>query len=125
MAHDHDHEHSTTAAHGHSHEAKHAAVTTDGRPDTLVLDIGGDIGALSITTEADRDELEIEISPVGADPRIRTHNVVHPRQVGPKTIYAAVFPSVAEGDYTVWHDESTPAGTVTIRGGHVTEYRLR
>lgn len=113
-----------THTHDHDHEATHVAVERDGRSDTLVLDIGGDIGALGITTGADRNELEVEISPLGADPNVRTHNVVHPRQVGAKTIYAAVFPSVAAGEYTVWHDESTPAGTVSIRGGHVTEYQL-
>ncbi|HEX3784582.1 MAG TPA: hypothetical protein VHX38_33395 [Pseudonocardiaceae bacterium] len=120
---DHDHEHSSAGAHRHPPGPRHAA-PEDGRSDTLVLDIGGDIGALSITTGADRNELEIEISPVGADPKIRTHNVVHARQVGSAVVYAAVFPSVKAGDYTVWHDESTPAGRVTILGGHVTEYRL-
>lgn len=121
MKHTHDHDHSAA---GHRHETEHVAEPADGGSDTLVLDIGGDIGALSITTEADRNELEIEISPVGVDSTMRTHNVVHPRQVGTKTIYAAVFPSVLAGDYTVWHDESTSAGTVTIKGGHVTEFRL-
>jgi hypothetical protein len=93
--------------------------------DTLILDIGGSIGALSIVTGADREELEVEISPIGADPRHhRTHNVVRARRVGANTIYAALFPSVPAGEYVVWHDESTPAGTVTITGGEVAEYRL-
>jgi hypothetical protein len=94
------------------------------RSDTLLLDIGGDIGALTIITEPDREELEIEISPVGADPAIRTHNVVHARKVGANTVFAAVFPSVEAGEYTIWRDEATPAATVRIRGGEVTEYRL-
>jgi hypothetical protein len=93
--------------------------------DTLVLDIGGDIGALTIHTGPDRDETEIEISPVGADPAAhRTHNVVHVRQVGARTFHAAVFPSVPAGEYTVWRDADTAAGAVTIHGGQVTEYRL-
>jgi hypothetical protein len=93
--------------------------------DTLILNIGGSIGALSIVTGSDREELEVEISPVGADPnQHRTHNVVRARRVGAHVIYAAVFPSVPEGDYVVWHDESTPAGTVTVNGGEVAEYRL-
>lgn len=92
--------------------------------DTLVLDIGGTIGALNIVTGADRDELEVEISPVGADAGHRTHNVVQARRVGASVIYAALFPSVPAGEYVVWHDESSPAGTVSVRGGEVSEYRL-
>ena len=94
------------------------------RSDTLLLDIGGDIGALTIFTGPDRDELEIEISPVGTNPDHRTHNVVHARQIGEKTVYAAVFPNVPAGDYTIWHDAATPDGTVVIHGGKVTDYKL-
>lgn len=93
--------------------------------DTLILDIGGSIGALSIVTGSDREELEVEISPVGADPnQHRTHNVVQARRIGANTMYAALFPRVPAGDYVVWHDETTPAGTVTVTGGEVAEYRL-
>ena len=93
--------------------------------DTLVLDIGGTIGALNIVTGADRNELEVEISPVGADTGShRTHNVVRARRVGSRIVYAALFPSVPEGEYVVWHDDTTPAGTVSIRGGQVSEYQL-
>ena len=37
--------------------------------------------------------------------------------------YAAVYPGLAVGAYTVWRDHDTPAGTVTIDGGRVTRYR--
>jgi hypothetical protein len=107
-----------TTEHPHDHRPRQAGA------DTLLLDIGGDIGALSIVTDADRDELEVEISPVGADPAPRTHNVVRARRVGANTIYAAVFPSVPAGEYTVWRNDSTPAGTVVVRGGAVSDYRL-
>jgi hypothetical protein len=94
--------------------------------DSLVLDIGGDIGALLIHTGADRAENEIEISPGRPDPgSSRTHNVVHARHSRHgATTYSAVFPQLASGDYTVWRDRATPHGTVTIHGGQITEYRL-
>jgi hypothetical protein len=80
-------------------------------------------GALNIVTGADRDELEIEISPVGTDGP-RTRGVVAARRVGPKIVYAALFTGVPAGQYIVWHDESTPAGTVVVSGGEVVEYQL-
>lgn len=107
--------------HDHDHDHRDERVV---RSDTVLLDIGGDIGALTIVTRADREEREIEISPVGTDPAHRTHNVVHARHVGARTIYAAVFPSVPAGEYTVWRDESTPDGTVVVRGGKVCDYHL-
>lgn len=92
--------------------------------DSLVLDIGGDIGALLIHAGADLDEREIEISP-GADlDAPRSHNQVHARRNHDLTAYTAVFPSVPAGDYTVWHHDGTPHAKITIRGGEVTEHRM-
>jgi hypothetical protein len=39
------------------------------------------------------------------------------------TAYAAVYPSLAAGQYTIWRDEHSPAATATITGGQVTSYR--
>jgi hypothetical protein len=90
--------------------------------DSLVLDIGGDIGALVIHTGPELDEAEIEISP-GRDATVRrSHNQVHARRSGQGTTYSAVFPSVPAGEYTVWHHDGTPQGWVAIRGGQVTEH---
>jgi hypothetical protein len=36
--------------------------------------------------------------------------------------YAAVYPDLAAGDYTIWRDVTTVLGVVTIEGGHVTSY---
>lgn len=85
--------------------------------DSLVLDIGSDIGALVINAGAEASETEIEISP-GTDPAVpRSHNVVHARQGRHGTRYSAVFPSIPAGRYTVWHSSGTPHAVVTIRGG--------
>ena len=101
---------------GHAHQ--HAAAT-----DNLLLDIGGDTGALIIHTAAHRDQAEIEISAAGSG-RARTHNVVRRRQASAGVTYAAVFPDVPAGDYVVWLDADTPAGTVTVQGGAVASFRL-
>lgn len=91
--------------------------------DHLILDIGGDIGALTIYAPPGSTGREIEISPAG-EPAHRTHNVVRPRHTGQEISYAAVFPSLTAGSYLVWADDTSPAGTVTIRGGQVARFRL-
>jgi hypothetical protein len=91
--------------------------------DSLVLDIGGTIGALLIHTGAELAEQEIEISPAGRQ-EPREHNVVHARRDRCRTAYTAVFPSVPAGDYTVWRGDGSPHSVVTIQGGGVTELHL-
>lgn len=94
------------------------------RQSAVVLDIGGDIGALILHTGAEDDNAEIEISP-GTDPAApRSHNQVHPRRAPSGTVYSAVYPSLSAGDYTIWRDDSTPEATVTIHGGQITEHTL-
>jgi hypothetical protein len=91
--------------------------------DSLVLDIGADIGALIIHTGPDLGEVEIEISP-GHDPTTpRSHNVVHARHNRHGTAHAAVFPSVRAGDYTIWHPDGGAKARVTVQGGQITEHR--
>ncbi|MGH3493172.1 MAG: hypothetical protein ACRDRL_23380 [Sciscionella sp.] len=90
----------------------------------VMLDIGGDIGALVLYTDAADDDAEIEISP-GIDPQApRTHNQVHPRRSRAGTLYCAVYPSLTAGRYTLWRDAVTAEVTLTIRGGEITEHTL-
>lgn len=93
--------------------------------DSLVLDIGGDIGALVITTGPELAEEEIEISP-GIDPAThREHNVVHPRRDRDEVkAYSAVFPSVSAGEYTVWNLDGSPHAVITVHGGQVTQLSM-
>jgi hypothetical protein len=94
------------------------------RQSAVVLDIGGDVGALILYTTAEDDDAEIEISP-GTDPATpRSHNQVHPRRAPAGTVYSAVYPTLRAGDYTIWRDESTRETTVTIHGGQITEHHL-
>jgi len=88
----------------------------------VVLDVGAGIGALVLYTPADLDGREIEISAPGRPATSRTHSQVHERRAGRTVQHAAVYPSLAAGQYTIWRDATTPAGLVTIRGGDVTSY---
>ena len=128
-AHDHDHAqggphaHSHDGSHGHSHDAPHAPEQAPENVDNLILDIGADTGALIIHAAADRDQAEIEISPAGSE-QARAHNVVRRREAVSGAVYAAVFPALTAGDYVVWRDAATPAGTVVVHGGRVASFRL-
>jgi hypothetical protein len=83
----------------------------------VVLAIGGDIGALIIYTDEDRRGDEIELSPKGEARRV--HNQVHERSFNGRTVFAAVYPELRAGDYDIWKDDSTRAGSVTIVGGGI------
>ena len=94
------------------------------RQSAVVLDIGGDVGALVLHTSAEDDAAEIDISS-GTDPTApRSHNQVHPRRAPAGIIHSAVYPSLTAGEYTIWRDEHTPEATITIRGGQITEHHL-
>jgi hypothetical protein len=118
----HDHQHPPTTP--DTSQATGQDVSPDTAPgDHLVLDIGGDVGALVIYATADHDGAEIEISPASAL-GARSHNVVRTRRTQSAGRPAAVFPALPAGDYIVWRDRVTAAGTITIRGGEVTEFHL-
>ena len=91
-------------------------------PGTVVLELGADVGALVLHTPAELDGREIEISR-DADPGARrTHSQVRPRHLVGVTRYAAVYPDLPAGPYTIWADEQNPAGRVVIAGGRVTNW---
>ena len=91
-------------------------------PGSVVLDIGGDVGALIIITPARMAGEEIHVSPLH-DPAGRTHALVRERRLGGTSSHAAVYPALPAGDYTIWRDAGSPAGTVRIDGGAATSYR--
>jgi hypothetical protein len=86
-------------------------------PETVVLDIGGDIGALVIYAEAGWLGREIEVSRRGAAKRV--HVEVLERRANGRPVFAAVFPGLRAGDYDIWGSTATPSGTATIVGGAV------
>ena len=89
-------------------------------PGTVVLDLGADTGALILYTPAELDGAEIEISPDDDPGARRTHSAVRQRHLPGATTYAAVYPGVPAGQYTIWRDEHRPAATATITGGQAT-----
>jgi hypothetical protein len=86
---------------------------------TVVLDLGPGVGALILSTPPDLSGHEIEISNDGIPGARRTHSQVRERQAGGRTGYAAVYPDLAVGTYTIWRDEVTAVGTVEVTGGIV------
>jgi hypothetical protein len=90
-------------------------------PGTVVLDLGAGTGALILYTPAGLDGEEIEISRDGEV--ARTHSRVRPRHVPSGTRYAAVYPGLPAGRYTIWRDRDHPAATAAVTGGHVTTCR--
>jgi hypothetical protein len=113
----HDHHHDQGGPHAHAPEQAPENV------DNLILDIGADTGALIIHAAVDRDQAEVEISPVGSE-QARAHNIVRRREAVSGAVYAAVFPALTAGDYVVWRDAATPAGRVAVPGGRVASFRL-
>ena len=90
---------------------------------SVVLELGDGVGVLVLETTAELLGREIEISPVdGADHQHRTHSMVRERGTAAGKSYAAVYPGLAVGTYTVWLDQDTPVGTVIIDGGRVTRW---
>lgn len=88
--------------------------------ESAVLDIGQDIGALVIYTKGELCGREIEVSPKGNDAQ-RTHTAVLERRVNGRSVFAALFLALPEGDYFIWGSGSKPIGDVTVAGGAVAE----
>ncbi len=92
---------------------------------TVLLDIGGDIGALIINTGADMHHAEIEVSQTDEEHAHRMHVAVRERH-GPSGVrYAAIYPGLREGVYTVWAGNGEPADTARIVGGEVAQLDWR
>lgn len=92
---------------------------------SVVLDLGGDVGALVIYTGADLLGHEIEVSPVGTDgvpdpDAARTHAAVRLRTVRPRELYGVLIPDLSAGRYTVW-DRDVAVSIVEVVGGAVAE----
>ena len=93
-------------------------------PEPVVLDIGGEIGALIVYAGQDVIDLQVEISPTGADDE-RTHQHILERPIGPRTVYAAVFDRLTAGSYTLWTHGESRQRDVCIDGGRVAEVDWR
>jgi hypothetical protein len=110
MCHDHPHHDHHTEAHRPHHEP-------------VVLEIGGELGALVVHTDAALLHDEIEISPAGEDGR-RSHKDVLERVLGARSVYAAVFDQLPGGTYSLWHRGVVQRRGVEIVSGSIAELGL-
>ena len=93
-------------------------------PEHVVLEIGDELGAVVVYTDAELHGREIEISPRGEDGR-RSHKDVLERSRGGAPSFAAVFDRVEQGEYTLWIGGAPRARDVGVAGGAVTELDWR
>jgi hypothetical protein len=93
-------------------------------PEFVVLDIGGDVGALIVHTDAALVGTEVEISPAGDDAR-RSHKDVLERTIAGRPAYTAVFDGLREGAYTLWTGGVARARGVDVTGGAIAELDWR
>jgi hypothetical protein len=103
---------------GHRHQVPHPEASP-------VLDIGGEVGALLLTTGPERTGTEIEVRRL--DGGGHTHTAVHPRRTPAGLLHAALYPALLAGDYELLLD---PEGTdtnprITILGGVLTQHDCR
>lgn len=92
---------------------------------SVVLDIGGDVGAAIVHAPAALAGSEIEIRRGGA-PWDGTHVAVRARHIPDGELYAALFPALGYGSYEVRlrGDAKGPVASLRVEGGRVTETRL-
>jgi hypothetical protein len=90
-------------------------------PGSVILELGEHTGALLLDAPPGLAGHEIEISPSTGGPR--THSLVRERVTAAGVSYAAVYPAVPAGGYTVWREDGVAAGQVAIRGGEVSRFR--
>ncbi|HEU0212468.1 MAG TPA: hypothetical protein VFR13_00170 [Jiangellaceae bacterium] len=89
--------------------------------DSLVVDIGGDVGALIVYAPPQLVGQEIEITAVGTSSVHPLHNVVRPRRAGTRVVHAAVFPDLPAGTYHRRGNGVADVRAFTVTGGRVTE----
>lgn len=114
------HAHSHSDVHAHSHETPGENYAARRHPEAVVLDIGADLGALIVHTDAAMLGVEVEISATGRDDR-RSHKDVLEREINGHPAYTAVFDKVREGSYTLWVDDVARTRDVVVAGGSVSE----
>ena len=111
--HDNGHSHDHGSGGGENYAARR-------HPEQVVLDIGEDIGALIVHTDAGMVGVEVEISATGEDDR-RSHKDVLEREINGRPAYTAVFDKIREGTYTLWVDDVARERDVAVSGGEVAE----
>lgn len=112
--------------HDHSHAQGHPPETYANRrhPEFVVLDIGGDVGALIVHADSQLHGVEIEISP-SDDDNNRSHKEVLERSINGRPAFTAVFDGLHAGTYTLWTRGQARARGVLIEGSRIAELDWR
>ena len=92
-----------------------------GAPESLVLDIGGDVGALILYAGEEWLGREIDVTPVGLPRSHHIHTMIRRRRSVDREFVAGVYPELRAGSYTVWGTDGEALAEVVISGGRVTE----
>ena len=89
---------------------------------SVLLDIGGDVGAAIVRTPASLVGSEIEIRRCDAA-WDGTHVAVRDRHVSGGVVHAALFSGLGRGDYEIRlkGDTGGPSATLIVEGGRVSE----
>jgi hypothetical protein len=90
----------------------------------VVLDIGGEVGALVVHLATRPTSGELEACPAG-EPDARFHTGVHLRPLGYGVAWTAVFPEVEAGTYYLLDPQGHPMAQVTVPGAQVHHLDLR
>ena len=120
--HDHDHRHE----HDHSHEGRHPGEHEAGLPPPggpVVVDIGGDVGALIVQLDRELLGTELHLRQDGWTHTV--HTGVWDRPLGDQMVTVAVYPALVEGTYEVLGRDGGVRRVVGIEGGRVAELDLR
>lgn len=92
---------------------------------SVVVDIGGDVGAAIVSTPASLvgSEIEIRRCDTAWD---GTHVAVRERHVTGGVLHAALFPGLEYGTYEVRRkgDPASPVATFSVEGGRVSATRF-
>jgi hypothetical protein len=127
------HEHSSHGHHEHEHSDHHHAdhghpvgerYADRPHPEYVVLEIGGELGALIVHTAPELHGVEIEISRTGDD-ETRQHKDVLERPLGGVPAFSAVFDKIEAGSYTLWIDDVASERDVLVSGGAIAELDWR
>jgi hypothetical protein len=106
------------------HVHAHGPYSARPHPEFVVLEIGGNLGALIVHTDPDLHGVEVEISPALDDTR-RSHKEVLERRIAGRPAYTAVFDGLNCGRYTLWVHGRALARGVVVTAEKVTELDWR
>jgi hypothetical protein len=109
----HGHTHASSLGHTHTHGvAEDSPGPSEG---AVFIEVGPGVGAAVIYTERDLDGAELEIRPASEDWH-GLHTAVRERRHGDVVQFAAVFGSLAEGDWDVRvRGTADPQAVLTMR----------